>query len=545
MAKAAKASDSFSDMRFPTSGLDLSRGFNFQQNRTTPIGRNVRACEPATGRARGGSRSGLSRYLDAYPSGSTGTIQNLAVLVGSGYTDPGGSAQSNVSGRIVDLVATQAGKIYVASAGGTAWVTPSGQGTALLNTTGIVRSASLDQKLYFVDGTNFCVYDPDTNALADHAATAGSLPQDGSNYPRLVKNWGGRLVVSGITSDPKNWFMSALNDAGNWDYAPTTTVSTQAVAGNASSLGEIGDVVTALMVWSDDVLIFGCDHSIWMLSGDPMFGGRITNVSEIIGVAFGDAWCKGPDGTLYFFSNRGDIFQMEPGGRPVRISQQISQTLQAINTGSKVITMLWDEVQGGLHVFVTTSSSAAAETHFFWEQAAGAWWEDSFQDNNYNPLCACVMDGNREADRFPLIGSFDGYVRAISSTAVKDDLKKIKSRVVLGPLLTNDLDALLTKDLQAVLGTDSGDVDYSVYVSNTAEQAVADIAYDQTLIDGTATGTYRRVVSGTWTAGRNYNTMIRRKGYATWVKLESESAWALEQIRCRVQGKGRIQRRGV
>ena len=545
MAKAAKAADSFTDMRFPTSGLDLSRGFNFQQNRTTPIGRNVRAYEPATGRARGGSRSGLARYLDAYPSGSTGTIQNLAVIVSSGISDPGGSAQSNVSGRIVDLVATVAGKIYVASAGGTSWVTPSGQGTALLNTTGLVRSASLDQLLYFVDGDHFCVYDPETNALANHAATDGSLPQSGSDFPQLICNWGGRLVVSGIESDNKNWFMAALNDAGNWNYAPKTPLGTQAVAGNASQAGMIGDKVAALIPWSDNVLIFGCDHEIWMMNGDPMAGGIITNVSKSIGMAFGNAWCLGPDGTLYFFSNRGDVFQMEPGGRPVRISQQITNTLQAINTGSKVINMLWDEVQGGLHVFVTTSSSAAAETHFFWEQAAGAWWEDSFADNNYNPLCCAVMDGNREADRFPLIGSFDGYVRSISSTATQDDLKKIKSRVVLGPLLTNDLDALLTKDLQAVLGTDSGDVDYSVYVANTAEQAVADIAFDQTLIDGTATGTYRRVVSGTWTAGRNYNTMIRRKGYATFVKLESENAWALEQIRCRVQGKGRIQRRNV
>lgn len=544
MAKAAKAADSFTDLRFPLGGVDLSRAFSFQQTKTTPVGRNVRAYEPATGRARGGSRSGLARYIDAIPGGSAGTIQNLNVIVSSGISDPGGSAQSNVSGRIVDLTAVVAGKLYIASAGGTAWVTPSGQGTALLNTTGLIRSASLDQKLYLVDGTNFCVYDPESNAIADHAATAGSIPVDGSNYPRLVKNWGGRLVVSGITSDPKNWFMSALNGAGDWDYAPTTTVSTQAVAGNASSLGEIGDVVTALMPWSDDVLIFGCDHSIWMLSGDPMFGGRITNVSEIIGVAFGDAWCKGPDGTLYFFSNRGDIFQMEPGGRPVKISQQITNTLQAINTGSKVITMLWDEVQGGMHVFVTTSSAAGANTHFFWEQAAGAWWEDTFADTNYNPLCCTVMDGNLAADRFPLIGSFDGYVRAVSSSATVDDLKKIKSRVVLGPLLTNDLDALLTKDMQAVLGVDSGDVTYSVYVSNTAEQAVADIAYDQAIIDG-GPGTYRRVSTGTWSAGRNFNTMIRRKGYATWVKLESENAWALEQIRVRVQGKGRIQRRNV
>src|SRR6202020_709199 len=117
-------------------------------------------------------------------------------------------------------------------------------------------------------------------------------------------------------------------------YNPVPYVATAAVAGNNSTVGVVGDVVTALIPYSDDLLIFGGDHTIYIMTGDPAAGGQIDLVSDAIGMAFGIPWCKDPYGTVYFFSNRTGIYTLVPGQAPVRISQNIEQILFGIDTGT-------------------------------------------------------------------------------------------------------------------------------------------------------------------------------------------------------------------
>ncbi len=69
------------ELTFPPRGLDLARGFAAQSPDTAPDARNVRLFEPSTGRARGGSRPGLSQFIpEQLPSGST-KVQDLNVVV--------------------------------------------------------------------------------------------------------------------------------------------------------------------------------------------------------------------------------------------------------------------------------------------------------------------------------------------------------------------------------------------------------------------------------------------------------------------------------
>lgn len=68
------------ELQFPVGGLDLSVGHDKQPPGTTPVGENVRAFEPRTQRARGGSRCGLLANGDRLPSGSH-LIQHLAAVV--------------------------------------------------------------------------------------------------------------------------------------------------------------------------------------------------------------------------------------------------------------------------------------------------------------------------------------------------------------------------------------------------------------------------------------------------------------------------------
>lgn len=461
--------------------------------------------------------------------GSSSLSKTAYVLVTPVAVTP----QQSQSGRAVSLVAVSQGNVYVAFPGGGFWTAATNATGKTLATTGVVRSASNNQKLWYADGTTWLYYDPSVNSVLNWTASAGSLP--GSNltpvdFPREICTWRGRTVVSGIKGDPQNWFMSAVNDPTNWNYFPFPSVSTMAIAGNNSPLGLIGDVITCLIPYTDEILIFGGDHTIWMCMGDPASGGgSITLVSASLGMAWGNPWCMGPDGTIYFFSNKTGIYQFIPGQSvPVRMSQQIEQLLVNVDTGANIIRMQWNDSMQGFHTYITPTSGAAVATHLFWEIRTGAWWTDVFQSTNHNPLCCVTLDGNTPGDRHPLVGSWDGYVRSFDPTAASDDGFPVSSSVVIGPLLTKDLDDVLLKDIQGILGSASGQVTYAVYVGATAEIALASAP----------------VSSGTWMAGRNLTSYVRRAGHAIYIKLTAASAWAMETIRARVAGQNKVRRRG-
>lgn len=436
--------------------------------------------------------------------------------------------QSSSSGRVVTLVAVSNGNVKITDAGGSDWTSPT-DGAAALNSTGVVFASSAIQKLWFADGVNWKYYDPSSNAVLAWAASAGTLPVDADdNKPRLICTWRGRIVLSGLLLDAQNVFLSAVGDPTNFDYSPSSPSATQALAFNASPFGLVGDVVTCLIPASDDILLIGGDHSIYQLRGDPMLGGQLDLVSDAIGMAWGEPWCKDPYGAIYFVSNRMGIYAMQPGKGPERISQPIEQLLKSVNTGSNTIRLLWDDRYQGLHVFVTATAAAGAAVHLFWEARVNAWWTDVFANPNHNPLTCCVFDGNTVDDRVALIGSWDGYVRFLDPGATADDGTAISSEVWIGPLVTKDLDEIMLHDMQAVLGESSGDLAYAVHIGTTAEEALASTA----------------VESGTWTAGRNFTHITRRAGHAIYVKLTASIPWAIENVRARIAALGKIRRRG-
>lgn len=439
------------------------------------------------------------------------------------------ASQASQSGRIVSLVAVQQGNVYVSPPGAAAWTPATNTTGKTLITSGVVRSTANNQKLWFADGKNYLYYDPSSNNVLAWSASAGQLPVDSAgNTPRLICTWRGRMVLSGLLLDGQNWFMSAVGDPTNWNYFPFPVVTTQAVAGNNSPLGSVGDVITSLIPYSDDVLIFGGDHTIWMLRGDPMAGGQINLVSDIIGMAWGSPWCKGPDGTLYFFTNKTGIYTMTPGSPPVRFSQPIEQLISNIDTGANIIRLQWDDLWQGLHVYITPAAAASSATHLFWEQRTGAWWTDVFTNPSFNPLCCCTFDGNTTADRHCLIGSWDGYVRTMTPTAYNDDGYAIQSGVLIGPLVTKDFDDIMLKDIQGILASGSQNVQYAVYVGSTPEIAIG----------------VSPARSGTFSAGRNLTDSVRRAGHAIWVLLTGIDVWAMEAIRCQVTLRGKVRRRG-
>lgn len=530
------------DLRFPHAGLDVSTAFCKQPNRpaasgkysrTAAEGMNVR-CYDFNGRARGGIRPGLVKYIATRPGGTRYITQNLNTLVGTGIDDPGGgTVQPSQSGRLVLLVAVSNGNVYTCPAGGSGWTaaTNTTGATPPLNATGTIQSAANGQKLYFADGVNKCYYDPSDNTVRTWTPTDGDFPADGDgNLPRLICTWRSRTVMAGILNDPSLIVMTKVSDPLNFNYAGTTSgvQPDGAWAGNVGPQGLTGDVVTALIPYTDDILIIGMDSSIAMFRGDPQYGGQIDSVTSTIGIAWGKAWCMDPAGVIYFFSNRTGIFAFKPGAQPQRISQAIDPLLEDIDTGDNVVNLIWNDRFQTLHVFVTYLTSTMDTTHYTWEARSNAWWKDTFSNNDHNPITCTVFDGNNIDDRVALIGSWDGYVRSISSEATDDDGSAIESEVWIGPFLTKYNDSVMLQEVQGVLAADSNDVNYAVYVGDTAEEALASTA----------------VATGTWTNGRNYNDTVRRAGFAAYIRLSAANEWAMENIRCIVGAQGKVRQRG-
>lgn len=524
------------DLHFPHSGMDVSRAFGKQPNRpavngqyarTTPLGRNVRTFD-SLGRARGGLRQGLSKYLAARPGDVRYITQELACLVVTG----GSPVQSSQSGRDVRLVAVSQGNVYYVSAGGATWTaaTNATAETPPLNITGLMQSAVNNQLLFFADGTNWCYYDPVANQVKTWTATAGDLPVDADdNTPRLICTWRGRTVLSGLLKDPCNWFMSKVSDPFNYDYAPALPVpADSAVAGNVSPLGYVGNPITALIPYTDDILVIGMNSKIALMRGDPNYGGQIDIVTESIGIVWGKAWAMDPGGVVYFFSNLTGIFAFVPGSQPERISQSIDPLLKDVNVGEYGIVLQWNDRFQQLHVWITLLTTTLATNHYVWEKRTNSWWKDTFTNSDHNPLCCVSFDGNEDTDRMALIGSWDGYVRTISSDATTDDGTSIESEVWIGPFLTVYDDSVILKEVQGILGETSGDVSYAIYVGQTAEEALSSTA----------------VATGTWVEGRNFNDIVNRAGYASYIQLTSANAWAMESIRAIVDSQGAVRRRG-
>jgi hypothetical protein len=531
--------DESKDIHFPKCGIDLSGPFSMQQPRpgyqgvyarTTHKGMNVRGFD-SQGKWRGGSRAGLSKHIATMVGGNTSIVQHLEAITGATYVGDG-SVQTSQAGRVVTLVAVSQGNVYRAHAGDTVWTaaTNSTGSTPPLNYTGVVFSAANRQTLWFADGVNWCAYRVNSNTVERWTALAGTLPVDSDgNAPRLIETWRGRLVLSGLLGDPQNWFMSAVDGPRDYDYGGGESQEpTDAVAGSSSPLGLIGDIITGIVPYNDNIAYFGGDHTLWVMNGDPMDGGSLLNVSNVVGMAWGRAWCIDPFGTIYFMSNNMRVYAMSPGSTPKRISYGIDPLLEDLNPGTHSVRLLWNERSGSVHVFITPLAAAASTNHYVFEQRSGAWWEDHFANEDMDPIAACVFDGNEPTDRTLLLGSWDGYVRAVDDDAVDDDGEDIASEVWIGPFVTPTFDDMMLLEAQAVLDEASGDVDFAIYTGSTAQEAMESEAFHE----------------GTWEAGRNLTSFIRAADHASFIKITSTNQWAMESIRLRLGTRGPIRQRG-
>ncbi len=541
MAKKAMAPpEDFKDVHFPSAGVDGSVAFGRQPNR--PIGargqfrrtcvsaKNVQSIDPDTRRNRGGSRGGLNRFLNDPISGARFIAQDLETI-----STVGTPVASN-SGRVVTAVAVSEGRIFYANAGATSW-TEATNNTGLtppLRFSGTLFSTALQQKRWYVDRLNSVVFSPALGTVELWTATDGQFPVDSdNNLPRLIETWRGRIILSGLLKDPQNIFMSKVDNPYNFDYSPLSPSALDAVALNIpDGLGLIGDMVTGIVPYMDDLLIIGCDGSLRLIRGDPLAGGQVDTISRSMGMAWGRAWARDQSGNIYFFSNHCSVCILVPGQMPQVISQPIDHLLRNINTGDNAIRLLWDERNKKLKVFVTSLDGPNEnDMHYQWEQRTGAWFPFQYANPDHNPLCCCTFDGNDPDDRVPLIGSWDGVVRTIEESATTDDGTRIDSEVLIGPFVSKDFAELTIRDALPVMGMNSNPVYYDVLTGRSPEEALASTPKE----------------TGVWQPGRGFSSYLNWSGHAIYFKIRSRPTlpndWSMESVRITLRDRGRLRAR--
>lgn len=380
-----------------------------------------------------------------------------------------------------NIVAVDGGDIYVGDISTQATLAPGG--TDALTSNGNPSAAALFNIMYFVDGfSTIKQLDLTTRIVSTPTITSGGATTETTTtlgLYQIAASWRGRLVLAADRTNPQNFAMSKVGNPTNFDYSATTADA--AFAGNASTLGRIGDPITALIPYSDDVLIIGGDHTLWAVKGDPAAGGSIDLVSDAIGVLGKDAWCKTPEGVIYFVGT-GGLFRMTPGGVPENVSStKYNQFFAGINRATNYVTMAWDRDRQGCYVFITPVSTGTATHLWFDSRTDGGYWPLQFP-NSTGPISTMVYDGDAPTDRLLLLGGREGYVMIMSTGSRRDETSSstaaISSYVFLGPIQQFPPDGeavIISADMDAgeLFTTDQSDptrwnLNVTMYGSNTA-----------------------------------------------------------------------------
>lgn len=390
-----------------------------------------------------------------------------------------------------------------------------------------VESQPAFGKTFFVNGVVKKVYTMDYTTADDTVeswtATNGTLPY----YPSLIALYRGRVVLSGDYTDPHNWYMSKVGDPFDWDYFPTTTTAIQAVAGNNSEVGLIGDNVTGIAPWSDDLCIFGCDSSLWLMAGDPAAGGSIDLITDKTGMTFGKAWCFDPNGVMYFHGVSG-IFRLIPGGKPESITDDsIKRVMDSLDLSTYYIRLYWDTNQGGLYMVYIKQDYSGIGSVYFWDAKQNAWWYDEYLSIATEPRSFYAFDADAADDRYFLMGCKDGYIRKVDNVATTDDGVGIDSEVILGPYIANPGKSLRLSESDITLGKTSGNLDLHIYSGDYAEDVIV---------------SSNTRVKRTLKAGLNRRINQRVKAPALKFKLSSPASvttqWALENLSINIKEFG-------
>lgn len=348
--------------------------------------------------------------------------------------------------------------------------------------------------------------------------------------------WHARAVMAGGIHEPHVVEFSRINNFRDWDVSQEDAGA--AVALGTSDAGQLPEPVKALIPHSDVCLIIGCRTSMWVLRGDPANGGDIDCLSPSCGIVDKRAWCKSPDGYLYWLSPDGLYYMAnECGDRPRSISREVlPQELLNVDTDTYTVSLGYCTRYRMLQIWLTHNTTGG--TTMWWVDVKQSLHGDapaaSFFPQTFpaacEPFIVHSLKDSTSAYSTLLLGGRDGYVRRVRHDVYTDDGTNYTSYVDIGPIpLTRDgfADAMI-RMIVPLLPETTGDVDGALRVGDTPEAAFA----------ASAARSYE------WNAtSRNKPNRPRVRGAAAYLRIsngETGAAWSFERIDLEVEQLRRL-----
>lgn len=132
----------------------------------------------------------------------------------------------------------------------------------------------------------------------------------------------GRIFAAGIDDDPLSLRSSDVGDPTFWDETDKTKFAFQVYPGGEGAITSITTI--------EDSILIGKKYSLHALVGTTIYDFQVIPVDTTIGV--GSHWSvKHIRGAAYFVSSEGEIYSIEAGARPERLSGFIQDIVRQVN----------------------------------------------------------------------------------------------------------------------------------------------------------------------------------------------------------------------
>ncbi len=513
---------------FPHLGVNYNGAYNKQGNYTSPMAKNVWTLDPATDRYRGGVRP---------------VLKSIGTLGGAPY---GWCKATYLDGSTV----SQSG-IAVAYPGGCRvsltgadWGTPPEIATTV--STNFSSCAVYNGDLILARGGTTALY---TSLPADGSTTFQSTSHPTNPAPTkcgIVIAHADRLWFMGDTDNIHQIYASAVGDAFDWDYADPTEGGAFTNTGDEG--GIVGEPVIAAISHDDNWLFVGSTDSIYGINGNPKLGG-IREVSDTVGPLTQRAWCKGegPNGgnDTYIMTRAGFGVIRQGSLQFENLSDGPNiRDLKGLNPGTpnSVGNVSGDEVVVGydgrwkvVHIFVNPSSGS--DYGYAYDVRTGAFWPQDFASTiSLIPTLPKLQTAQRST-ALPINASGSVY-QFDSAEAQGSGNEDFTSYVLIPVPLARPGEEGVFHNIAAALAQNSDDVNWSIYVGDSAEQAYQKAAADTTNVAADFAGSAWSYSSSRYW---NYQQHPRRRGNFAFLKLRDVGGerWLVEEIVAEVVTAGR------
>lgn len=363
--------------------------------------------------------------------------------------------------------------------------------------------------------------------------TYGTMPAKAT----LIALYRGRIVLAGNPAYPYQWYMARQNNP--YDFAYFANDPQAPVAGGNADAGELGDVITALIPYKDDYLVFGCANTVWVMRGDPAAGGSLDEVSLTTGIFGPMSHCWDDKDNLYFFGTAG-IYRIPPGfGPPENLTAGLLPNIVAdldVDPSTHRIVMAYDRRRIGILIAITTLATGSNVNYWFDLKTQGFFPET--YPGEAGVYAAVYYEAQDSDYRRLLVGGRDAYIRYFKDSAKDDDAggsdDAISSYSTFGPIqLSQDADREgKIISLTVITGTDTDGLSYDVHVADSAEETIDQVEAGSTPF---LTGTVQ-------VDNRVARIRVKCRGIYALIKLYNSTTsqtWAIEKVVAQVTEGGR------